>query len=64
MASSMSNSKRIAKNSLFLYMRMLLIMEVTLYISRVVLVSLGAEDYGVYNVVWAIVVLFIQISKV
>lgn len=43
---------------------MLLIMEVTLYISRVVLASLGAEDYGVYNLVCAIVVLFIQISKV
>ena len=54
----MSDSKRIAKNSLFLYMRMLLIMLVTLYISRVVLASLGAEDYGIYNVVGGVVVLF------
>lgn len=45
------NNKRIAKNTLFLYFRMLLIMLVTLYTSRVVLKSLGVEDFGIYNVV-------------
>ena len=45
------NNKRIAKNTLFLYFRMLLIMLVTLYISRVVLKALGVEDFGIYNVV-------------
>lgn len=46
-----SNSKRIAKNSLMLYFRMILVMLVTLYTSRVVLEVLGIIDFGVYNVV-------------
>ena len=45
------NNKRIAKNTMFLYFRMLLIMLVTLYTSRVVLKALGIEDFGIYNVV-------------
>ena len=45
------NNKRIAKNTGMLYIRMLLIMAVTLYTSRVVLNTLGVEDYGIYNVV-------------
>lgn len=52
------NNKRIAKNTLLLYVRMLLIMVVTLYTSRVVLRTLGVEDYGVYNVVGGIVAMF------
>ncbi|MFR7466725.1 MAG: hypothetical protein ACLUVG_21250 [Phocaeicola vulgatus] len=44
------NNKRIAKNTLFLYFRQLLVMAVSL-ISGVVLAELGAEDYGIYNVV-------------
>lgn len=48
---SLINNKRIAKNTLFLYFRMLLIMLVTLYTSRVVLKALGVEDFGIYNVV-------------
>ncbi len=54
----MGNNKRIAKNTLFLYVRMLLVMCVTLYTSRVILTTLGATDYGIYNVVGGIVVLF------
>ena len=42
-----SNNKRIAKNTLLLYFRMLLMMVVTLYTSRVVLATLGVEDYGI-----------------
>ncbi|MDM1405493.1 oligosaccharide flippase family protein [Myroides marinus] len=51
----MSNSKTIAKNTLFLYFRMFLIMGVTLYTSRVVLQQLGVSDYGIYSLVGGIV---------
>lgn len=53
-----SNNKRVAKNTLFLYFRMILIMLVTLYTSRVVLAELGISDYGVYNVVGGVVMMF------
>lgn len=49
--SNNSNNARIAKNTLFLYFRMILLMGVSLYTSRVVLSTLGVEDYGIYNVV-------------
>lgn len=52
------NNKRIAKNTALLYIRMLLIMSVTLYTSRVVLQVLGVEDFGIYNVVGGIVAMF------
>ena len=55
MSATSENNKRIAKNMLFLYMRMLLIMGVTLYTSRVVLQVLGVEDFGIYNVVGGVV---------
>lgn len=51
----MIDSRRIAKNTGFLYIRMLLIMAVTLYTSRVILNALGADDYGLYNLVGGIV---------
>lgn len=50
-----SNSKRIAKNALMLYVRMFLSMIVGLYTSRVVLNTLGVEDYGIYGVVGGVV---------
>lgn len=50
-----SNNKRIAKNTILLYLRMLLTIVVGLYTSRVVLNTLGVSDYGVYNVVGGIV---------
>ena len=53
-----SNNKRIAKNTVMLYIRMLLNMVVSLYTSRVVLQTLGVEDYGVYGVVGGIVSMF------
>lgn len=52
------NNKRIAKNTLLLYVRTLFIMLVTLYTSRVVLNALGVEDYGIYNVVGGVVAMF------
>lgn len=54
----MSNTSRIAKNTLALYFRQILIMLVSLYTVRVVLSTLGAEDYGIYNVVAGVVTMF------
>lgn len=51
----MTGNKEIAKNTVFLYIRMLFIMAVSLYSSRVVLNILGASDYGLYNVVGGVV---------
>lgn len=47
---------------MFLYFRMMLIMGVTLYTSRIILKNLGVEDYGIYNVVGGIVVMFTTLS--
>ena len=58
MSESALNNKRIAKNTLLLYVRMLFIMAVNLYTSRVVLNALGVVDYGIYNVVGGIVTMF------
>ena len=55
MSTTSENNKRIAKNTLFLYFRMLLTMAVTLYTSRVILQTLGVEDYGIYNVVGGVI---------
>ncbi len=49
------NDKRIAKNAVYLYGRMMLTIFVSLYTSRVILDVLGVSDYGVYNVVGGIV---------
>lgn len=49
------NNKRIAKNTLLLYARMLFIMIIQLYTSRIVLNTLGVSDYGIYNVVGGVV---------
>lgn len=51
----MSDSKKIARNTVFLYIRMLLIMGVSLYTSRVTLDVLGVDDYGLNNVVSGVV---------
>lgn len=53
-----SNNKRIAKNTIMLYIRMILTMLISLYTSRVVLKTLGVEDFGIYNVVGGIIVMF------
>ena len=57
-----NNNKRIAKNTLLLYFRMLFMMAVSLYTSRVILNALGVEDYGIYNVVGGVVAMFSVIS--
>lgn len=54
--------KRIVKNTLMLYVRMIIMMCISLYTSRVVLATLGIEDYGIYNVVGGFVAMFSMIS--
>lgn len=56
--SVLDNNKRIAKNTIFLYFRLAIVMIVNLYATRVVLDVLGVSDYGVYNVVCGFVAMF------
>ena len=58
-----NNNKRIAKNTLLLYFRMLVTMCVILFTSRVVLAALGVNDYGIYNVVGGFVAMFAIVSQ-
>lgn len=58
MLQTSDNNKRIAKNTIFLYFRMLFLLGVGLFTSRVVLSSLGAQDYGIYNVVGGFISMF------
>lgn len=57
-ANSNKNNRRIAQNTIFLYIRQFLTMAVALYTSRVVLQALGTVDYGIYNVVGGMVTMF------
>lgn len=63
MQNQSANNKRIAKNTLMLYVRTLFVMVISLYTSRVVLQVLGVEDYGVYQVVGGLVAMFSVISS-
>ncbi len=62
MTAHTANNKRLAKNTLLLYLRMLLTMGISLYTSRIVLATLGAVDYGIYNVVGGFVTMFAIVS--
>lgn len=53
-----SNNKRIAKNTFLLYVRMIAIMFVSIFTSRITLESLGVEAYGIYNVVGGFIGMF------
>lgn len=53
-----SNQKRIAKNTFVLYVRMVVVMLITLYTSRIVLKALGVDDFGLYGVIGGVVGLF------
>lgn len=57
-----ANNKRIAKNTLLLYFRMLFLMVISLYTSRVVLLALGVDNFGIYNVVGGLVAMFSMLS--
>lgn len=56
------NNKRIAKNTILLYARMLMLMLISLYTSRVNLQALGVADFGIYNVVGGVVAMFSLLS--
>lgn len=58
MSNTNKDTKRIAKNTLLLYFRMFIMMFISFYTSRVVLNVLGVEDFGLYNIIGGIVVLF------
>lgn len=59
---SSSENKRIAKNTLFLYFRMFLMMGISFFTTRIVLEHLGVHDFGIYNVVGGMVSMFALIS--
>ena len=63
MEQSSDNHTRVAKNTLFLYMRLFFLMAINLYTSRVILNSLGVDDYGVHNVVAGFVAMFAMFSN-
>lgn len=52
------DNSRLAKNTILLYLRMALMMCINLYTSRIVLQTLGVEDYGIFNVVGGVIVMF------
>lgn len=52
------DNKRIAKNTILLYFRMIFLLAISLFTSRIILQSLGIEDYGIYNVVGGVVAMF------
>ena len=56
--SNKNNNRRLAVNSLFLYLRMIFLILVQLYTVPIILNALGVEDYGIYNVVGGIVTMF------
>lgn len=58
-----SANKRIAKNTIFLYFRSLLIMAISLFSSRIILQALGVHDYGLYGAVGSIVMMFSIINN-
>ena len=58
MSNYIVSNKRIAQNTILLYVRMLLIMLVSLYMSRIVLQTLGVTDFGIYNIVGGVVSIF------
>ncbi len=62
MLDNTANNKRIARNTILLYARMLFLMLVSLYTSRVILNALDVEDYGIYNVVGGVVTMFTMLS--
>ena len=63
MSSQVIDNKRIAKNTVFLYIRTLVVMVIALYTSRIVLRELGVEDYGIYQLIGGFVAMFAVISS-
>ena len=63
MSSNANNNKRIAKNTIFLYFRSILLLLISLYTSRVTLEVLGVEDFGIYQIVGGVVSMFSMLSS-
>lgn len=63
MSKSAVNNKRIAKNTFYLYLRMLFVMGISLFTVRAILDILGVVDYGIYNVVGGVVTMFAFMNK-
>lgn len=57
-----SNNKRIARNTLLLYFRMIIVLFVSLYTSRIILKALGVEDFGIYNAVGGMVAMLSMLT--
>lgn len=64
MSDNSSSTKRIAKNTSLLYIRMMVVMIINLYTVRLVLNALGAQDYGINNVVAGIITMLTSVSSV
>lgn len=64
MGQTTNNTKRLAKNTAFMYIRMSLLMIISLYTERIILKTLGITDYGIYNVIGSIVILFNSLRSV
>lgn len=62
MSTSSNNNKRIAKNTILLYFRMMFMMVIALYTSRLIIQRLGVSDYGIFNVVGGFVSMFTILS--
>lgn len=60
----LNNNKRLAKNTIYLYLRMILTMAIGLYTSRVVLKALGVSDYGVYNVTGGLITMLTYVNTI
>ena len=63
MSLTLDNNKRIAKNTMLLYFRMIFLLAISLFTSRIILQTLGIEDYGIYNVVGGVLTMFTMISS-
>lgn len=59
----MSDSKKILKNSIFLFIRLILTTFISFFSTRIILDRLGVVDYGIYNVIGGVVVLFTFINN-
>ena len=64
MLETSTKNKRIAVNSVLLYIRMIVVMAVNMYTVRIVLKALGMEDYGIYNVVAGVITMLASFSSV
>lgn len=64
MSNSQSNGKRIVKNTIMLYFRSIVVMVISIYSSRVLLKTLGVDDFGLYNVVGGVVAMFGSLKSV